>query len=200
MTVPEGIMIVLAGAQLAYAAFTYHGDRAAQMQSDPAKRPRRPLFIIGTFMLLTWGAVAFDYLTRPEVPEADMVSYGIDPGNHFHAIVQFRAWENYKNFKGTLLANTIFANRDRVTDTWLAKSGLYTIDGPILVLAFVGQQGMHVAVNSKNSIEYDFVVLPPEIGPEQIRMLSDVPRLGGKILAGGIYTTFIPSPPPLPDK
>jgi len=65
----------------------------------------------------------------------------------------------------------------------IAKSIPYTIDGPVLSLLSINKGAMRFVANQTNTVEYDFAVMPPEIGPEQIRMLGDVARLGGKILA-----------------
>ena len=47
--------------QAVYAALIYRRDRRATMQTDPAKQPKRPIVIIGVFMLLTWAAVGVSY-------------------------------------------------------------------------------------------------------------------------------------------
>lgn len=170
-------------AQAAYAALTYHRDRKAVMQNNPATQPRRPIVIIGIFMLLTWAAVGFDYLNRPAAPEAQLVSYGVSGPKELVAIAQLAKWQNYRDYKGVLITRTVYADRDRMTDDWIAKSIGYTIDGPNIALAAITNNQMRFTLGTTNFIEYNFVVIPQDKSPDQIRSLGDVSRLGGRILA-----------------
>lgn len=85
-----------------------------------------------------------------------------------------------------------------MTDDWIAKSIPYTIDGPVLRMIAITNNQMHLANGALNFVEYNFIVLPSDKAPEQIRMLGDVAKLGGKILAvmgQGIPINISTSPP-----
>jgi hypothetical protein len=181
------IFIVLAGGQLIYAALTYHGDRARIME-NPGKPPRRPIVIIGILMLLTWAAVIVDMYTRPRltIAEAQIINYGMDGPVTYHAIVQLRNWVEYKTDKAVLITRTVFADKDRMTDEWIAKSVAYTIDNTQLTLVTVNKEQMRYAINIGNLIEFNFAVIPAHISPDQIRTLNDVVQLGGKLLATSV--------------
>jgi hypothetical protein len=69
-----------------------------------------------------------------------------------------------------------------MTDDWIAKSTAYAIDGPAPALVAVRNNQIHFVSEANKFVEYNFVVLPYDKGPEQIRSLSDVEKLGGKVL------------------
>jgi hypothetical protein len=114
-----------------------------------------------------------------QAPEAQIIDYGIDGPQQFHAMVVLKNWQEYKDYKGILITRTAFANRDRMTDDWIAKSIPYTIDGPVLRTVAITNNQMRF-INGLNPVEYTFVVLPSDKAPEQIRMLGDVAKLGGE--------------------
>jgi hypothetical protein len=153
------------------------------MEGDPKKQPKRPIVIVGTFMLLTWAAVAANYFSRPAIPTAQILLFGTNGPQQFQAIVQLRHWEDYRNFKGFLITRTIYADRDRMTDDWIAKSVPYTIDGQTLHMVAITNNQMRFSPGKTNFVEYNFVVIPSERRADQIRTLGDVPQLGGQILA-----------------
>src|ERR1700732_4098302 len=76
----EVVMIVLTVCQLIFAALDYR-SRAAAMQLNQASQRRHPTLIIALFMLLTWAAVAFDYVDRHYLsvpqPEDYIQEYGV---------------------------------------------------------------------------------------------------------------------------
>jgi hypothetical protein len=185
-------------AQVLYAALTYHQDRRAVVENNPAKQPRRPLFLIAGFTILTWAAVAFDYFTRPDFPPAQILTYGIDGPQQFHIDVQFRRWEDLKNERAMLITRVAYADKDRMTDEWIAKSTPYTIEGPQLRLVAITHTEMRFASGALNPVEYNLAVLPSSVRPEQIKSLGDVPQLGGKVLATS--TQIIPVGQPQPPK
>jgi hypothetical protein len=175
MDVKDWTFLGIALAQTGYAAATFHRDRLGTTS--------RPAILMLLFTLLTWGAVGFDVYTRPALPAAVMVNYGVDGPTQFHGVAQLTQWENYKDHKALLITRTMFGDRDRQSDEWIAKSTLYTIEGPIVSMIAITQNQMHFAPGQLNFIEYNFAVLPPSIATSQIRNLGDVGRLGGKILA-----------------
>ena len=119
----------------------------------------------------------------PAGAEAQIVNYGVDGPQQFHAIVNVRNWPDYKDYKGVLITRTAYADRDRMTDDWIAKSIAYQIDAPTLTLVAIRDNQMRFVGEANNLVEYNFVILPYGKAPEQIRMLGDVEKLGGKILA-----------------
>jgi hypothetical protein len=97
------IMAAAVAVQALYAALTFHRDRKAAMQDHSVRQPRRLMLVIGGFMVLTWAAVAFDYLTRPDWPQAQIINYGTDGPNQFHAVVSFPKWKDYSKYKAILI-------------------------------------------------------------------------------------------------
>ena len=59
-----------------------------------------------------------------------------------------------------------------MTDDWIAKSIPYTINGPSLVMALVSNGTMRYGISRPNLIEFNFVVSPDKISPDQIRTLA----------------------------
>jgi len=82
-----------------------------------------------------------------------------------------------------------------MTDDWIAKSIAYPIDSPTLTLVAIRNNQMHFVDEANKLVEYNFVILPYSKAPDQIRMLGDVEKLGGKILA--VADQGIPIPPVL---
>jgi hypothetical protein len=119
----------------------------------------------------------------PGGAEAQIVNYGVDGPQQFHAIVNIRNWPDYKDYKGVLITRTAYADRDRMTDDWIAKSIAYAIDAPTLTLVAIRNNQMRFVNEANKFVEYNFVILPFGRAPEQIRTLGDVEKLGGKILA-----------------
>ncbi len=182
-----------------YAVLGYYRSPGAATDSraDPSAPPRRPWVPI-ICVALVWAAVGIDYFTRPEIAAAVLIDYGIDNQAQFHGVAQFRNWKDYQKFKGMLITRTVFADRDRMTDDWIAKSIAYTIDKPLIVMVAITKGEMRFAVNLPNLIEYNFVVIPAEISPAQIRTLGDVLTLGGKILAVNSQGGLMGAPPAPP--
>lgn len=119
----------------------------------------------------------------PGGAEAQIVNYGVDGPQQFHAVVKIRNWPDYKDYKGVLITRTAYADRDRMTDDWIAKSIAYAIDAPTLTLVAIRNNQMRFVGEANNLVEYNFIILPYDKAPEQIRTLGDVEMLGGKILA-----------------
>lgn len=194
MEIKDWAFLAIGCAQVVLAVLAYRQGSRAALEKNPAKQPRRLLALIMGCMILTWAAVAVDYLNRPVIPPAAFLLYGTgsEPGQ-FRAQVQFTRWEEFKGEKAMLITHVQYADRDRMTDDWIAKSITYTIDGPQLGLLAVTHNEMRFAGGVPNAIEYDLVILPASIRPEQIKTLSNVPQLGGKILTTTVQT--VPGPP-----
>jgi len=177
-------------------------DHAAPIQVP--NRIRLYFAGMGLLTLISWAAIGFDYFTRPPLAPAVLIDYGFDGNNQFHGIARLRHWPDFEHYKAILITRTAFADRDRMTDTWIAKSVPYTINGPEIVMVAINKTTMRFAANQGNFIEYNFAVIPPDISPDQILTLGDVARLGGKILAengqGGIPGGPLPDVPAAPPK
>jgi hypothetical protein len=108
--------------------------------------------------------------------------------------VNSRLLLDYKDhFKMILIMEVPYANIDRMTDTNIEKSALFTItDAETLDLAVRLPTPPHLRVapplNSNIGDAFDLLVnftlvlIPTDLSPEQIRSLFDVQRLGGKII------------------
>jgi hypothetical protein len=155
MDTKDYIYWTLALAQVAYAAAAYHRGQITWMS--------RPFVVMLSFTLLTWGAVGYDVYTRPGLPPAVLVNYGIDGPNQFHGIAQLTHWENYKTSKAVLITRTVYGDRDRLSDDWIAKSIPYTIEGPIVSTIAITNNQMRFALGMTNFVEYNFAVLPADI-------------------------------------
>jgi hypothetical protein len=70
---------------------------------------------------------------------------------------------------------------DPMTDTNIAKSNLFTIAGPVVVLAIPLTTPLKMAINQVNLMEFNAVLVPIGIGPERIKSLADVVDLGGRV-------------------
>jgi len=196
VTFAEGVLIILAVGQLIYAALTFHKDRAAAEAENRIQK--RPIFIIASMMLLTWAAVAFDIYSRPSLPAAFFINYGVTGPKEFMGIVLLNNWQDYSSKKAVLITRTIYANRDRLEDDWIAKSIPYTIEGPVVSMSITEGQ-MRFSPGLVNYVEYNFALLPPNISVNQIRTLGDVARLGGKVLATNAQGFPVPNVEPAPN-
>jgi hypothetical protein len=110
----------------------------------------------------------------------------------FFMMVNSRKLVGYKsNFKMMIILEIPHADIDARTDPAIEKSVLYTITGDAVLLA-ISAPASHLhpvpPANSKAgdtlSVPLDtyLVLIPTNLLPEQIRSLSDVERLGGKIV------------------
>jgi hypothetical protein len=162
-------MIALAAGQLIYAALDYR-NRAASMETN---QRRHPTLVIALFMLFTWAAVAFDIYDRN------------CPSENYQMTINTPLLQQYRNdHKLMLLVRAVFADVDRMSDTKIEKSALYSIPiGDPLTLALVSTGKMKVAALQATQVEYDIILLPSSVSHDRVTMLSDVEPLGGKILA-----------------
>jgi len=178
-------LLAIAVAQLLYAALTYHTDR--RRMETAKEQPRRPLMIIGALMLLTWVAVGFNYFgMRERAPNelSPLVDFwGFTRPSTFSMIVETsKLVEFQNNDRLVLILRAIHPDVDRMTDVAISKSTAYTITGAPLSLA-VYKPLLRLNPGVENYVEFNLVLLPIQFSPEQITTLSDVERLGGKILA-----------------
>ena len=198
----EVVMIVLTVCQLIFAALDYR-SRAAAMQINQTSQHRHPTLIIALFMLLTWAAVAFDYVDRHYLsvpqPEDYIQEYGVKGVDN---VVSYIIKVNTKQllqyseaYKLAFVIRVPYADRDRMTDTAIEKSGLYTITGSTIILAHPSSSILRFAINQVNPIEYTLILLPSKLTIEQISSLGDVEHIGGRILATSAIMFPISGPP-----
>jgi hypothetical protein len=91
-----------------------------------------------------------------------------------------------------LIIEVPLANIDAMTDVNIEKSGLYTITGDPTVVALPLPSPSHllspVQPNKKPGdsfsalVAFYLVIIPNDLSAEQVRSLSDVEKLGGKII------------------
>lgn len=187
------ILIILTAAQLLYTALMYHGDRARVVENS-AKPPRRPLVIIGLFMLLTWAAVGFDYYDRHygQLPPLYVDDWGIGPGDVFYAIFNSAPLVRYKSdHKVLLILRVPYADIDPMTDTAIAKSDAYSITGQEMTLA-KAKPTLRAQLGKMINVDYYVVLLPSDIPPEKISSIGDIERFRGNILATRSTTVQLP--------
>src|ERR1700688_10965 len=86
-----------------------------------------------------------------------------------------------KTHRLMLITRPNLMGADPMTDTNIAKSGLFTIAGSVVVLALPTMTPLRMAANQVNLVDFNTVLLPIGVGPERIRSLADVVDLGGSI-------------------
>jgi hypothetical protein len=110
--------------------------------------------------------------------------------NSLFMTVNSRYLLNYKDhFKLMLVLHIPYANIDRMTDAAIEKSSLYIITGSIthLPIAAPAMKQLRVIPPITNGefnvlMDFNLVIVPNDTSAEQIRSLSDVERVGGKII------------------
>lgn len=100
---------------------------------------------------------------------------------------------DYKDqFNVLFILEVPYGNIDKMTDTGIEKSTTYTITGDPITMAVQLPTSGHLRVSPPPDskigdifevlMDFNLVLLPKNSSPEQIRSLSDVERLGGKII------------------
>jgi hypothetical protein len=132
-----------------------------------------------------------------------IMSWGAGKGT-FQVVVGSYALLKYKdNFKMMLILNIPYANVDLMTDPAIVKSPIFTITGAptaIGIPAFPPQLPLQVSIPSTMKIGdsfnlpmlYILVIIPKNNSTDLIKSLSDVEKIGGKIVEivekGNTYT------------
>jgi hypothetical protein len=139
---------------------------------------------------LAVGAFAADAIDRhffntPPVPIIQ--EYGMLPGGAggFFANINTGPLLSYKDTdKLLLIMRVAYADVDRMTDNRIDKSTEYTITGLVTQLALVLPLNykMNISSTKTNMIDYSVVLVPTKVSPDLIKSLSDVERLGGRIV------------------
>lgn len=101
----------------------------------------------------------------------------------------------YKDqFNMILILVSIYSNIDTMTDVAIEKSALFSITGGRTNIAIPFEFGTtHLRISRPPNIrpgdqyrvpvEFNLVIIPKDFSTEQLRSLSDVQKLGGKIIA-----------------
>jgi hypothetical protein len=107
--------------------------------------------------------------------------------------VNSRSLVGYKDkFKMMLISKLLYTDIDKMTDTAIEKSSLFTITGDRTTIAVVASTThLRVVPPPNNKVgdvfdrvcDFSLVILPNNLSVDQIRSLSDVETLGGKIIA-----------------
>jgi len=136
-----------------------------------------------------------DVVTSWGVMNNEVTSRGVMNNDRvFYIAVNSRLLRDYqKDYKMMEIVQIQYTNIDRMTDTDIEKSVLYTITGDPMIVALTLSSPSHLRGSMPNagidkselSTSFILVVVPGDLSPEQIRSLSDVDRLGGKIIGGG---------------
>jgi hypothetical protein len=82
-----------------------------------------------------------------------------------------------------LVIRVPYADRDRMTDTVIEKSDLYTITVGSVVLAHLSSNILRFQIDQDNWIEYTLILVPSKFTVAHISCLDDVEHIGGRILA-----------------
>jgi hypothetical protein len=177
-----GIMSVI------YIAIPFHAARRAVGNSNSPRIPRKPFFVIGALVLLSWAGFAFDYYdrhSRANEVTCDLIyGWGTSSDGSFYVSVNSSSLMNYANKYGiALIINTTYSNIDNMTDTIIEKSELFTITGNNQSISIPGPHTLRgPAQPGLVNINYCLIALPNNLAISQVRNLSDVSALGGKVI------------------
>jgi hypothetical protein len=164
----------------------------------------RPAVLIACLSAVVVGAVAYDIYDRRHRTHLESVLSWGGVGDKYHMIVSTHDLQGLaKTQRMMLIMRPVLLGADPMTDTNIAKSGLFTIAGPAITLAVPSNTPLRMVPNQPNLIDYNAVLLPIGVGPERIRTLADVVDLGGavyatratSVMAGPAIDTANPSPP-----
>ena len=129
-----------------------------------------------------------------------IIAWGVS-GNLFQMTVNTRPLLKYKDdYKLMLILEARYGNIDRMTDTHIEKSDFFTIHGePIDIIISMASPIQHLLIspppNAKPGdqvqvrVDFDLALVPKDLASEQIKSLSDLERLGGKII--GVTATNV---------
>ncbi|MGC2222791.1 MAG: hypothetical protein WA624_10685 [Methylocella sp.] len=134
------------------------------------------------------AAVAFVYADRRyshEPHDECIQAYGFNPANGISFMtVDTKSLLQYSDsHKLAFIIRVPYTDRDRMTDTVIEKSGLYTITNGLVKLAHMPSNILRFQPEQDNWLEYTLILVPSKFTIENISCLADVEHMGGKILA-----------------
>jgi hypothetical protein len=128
------------------------------------------------------GAVGYDIYDRHhQIHRESILSWGAAGDNYHMAVATHDIQAAAKTHRLMLILRPNLMGSDPMTDTNIAKSGLFTIAGPVVVLAIPLTTPLRMAANQVNLMDFNAVLLPIGVGPERIKSLADVLDLGGSV-------------------
>ena len=166
---------------------------AASIQVIPRRRwgQHWPLLAMIFCGLLAWAPLLVSER------RAEITGYGIAGPLGFHVAIDGGAIEKYSNKnKLLLIVRFKYENIDRMSDAAIEKSVLYSIENKPIVMAVKGTidpPKLRFSPNPQVAIEYNAAVIPETYSSENIKSLSDVSRIGGKILDTRVQTVPLKS-------
>jgi len=119
---------------------------------------------------------------------------GAPDGNALYVRVNSAPLLKYKyQFNMMLIIVSMYSNIDMMTDVHIEKSSLFSITGGITNIAIPFDFGTtHLRISQPPNmrpgdkyrvpVALSLVIIPKDLSSEQLRSLSDVQRLGGKII------------------
>lgn len=168
----------------------------------PPANGKRYVLIVGILALLSWCAVAFDYYERHRSRDfayAEVVNrWGINSPLSYYLEANTKPLSEFKStYKLMLLLRVPFGDVDRITDKTIEKSGLYTITGTAVMLLHASTGNLKFVPLQPTPVEFNLILLPSKISPDQIFSIEDVEHVGGKVLAA-TSTNLVGGPPQIP--
>jgi hypothetical protein len=135
---------------------------------------------------LSWVAFGIDYIDRHR-SEASNSSEIIEEwgrsGNSFRVTVNTSSLIDYQEkYKVGLIVIVSYPNIDMMTDTAIGKSELYTITGGDQIISGPKTDDVRAVPGALLRVKYVGVLMPSGFSMDQVRTLSDIRKLGGRIL------------------
>jgi hypothetical protein len=153
-----------------------------QKAGDASAQPNRPLILMALLSAVVVGAVGYDVYDRHhQVHREDVLSWGGVGDSYYMILATHSLLDQAKAMRLMLIVRPNILGTDRMTDTNMGKSGLFTISDPTVALALPTNTPLRMVPNQLNFLEYNAVLLPLGVGPDRVRTLADVVDLGGKI-------------------
>lgn len=171
---------------LIYAVLDRHWPKDRAVDADPRPRRRATPFILA---IICWIVIGIDFADRrffnsPPVPIIQ--EYGMLPTvGGFYANVNTGPLIQFKDsYKIMLIMRVNYIDVDRMSDKNIDKSKEYTITGSVTQLATILGQTYHMNISrtQNNMLDYSVAIIPEGVSPDLITSLSDVKRLGGRIV------------------
>jgi hypothetical protein len=175
ITLLLGIGTLTLGAANAYAQWP-------RLTQDGKQSANQPVILMALLSVIVVGTVGYDIYDRHhQVYHDSVISWGA-AGDNYHMIVTTLDLQDLtKTHRMMMIIRPSIMGADPMTDTNIAKSGLFTISGPAVALAIPVSTPLRMVPNQLNFMEYNAVLIPNGVGSDRIRSLADVVDLGGKI-------------------
>jgi hypothetical protein len=167
----------------------------------------RSFWWLWTVVGLIGGTILGSFVTTSPVSDL-MLDYGErEDVGALYAMVNGNLLLRYKNdYKIILIALIPYADIDKMTDTRIEKSSLYTITEGYTTLGITSVAHLRITAPSgftggitRNFTLLYVAIIPNNVAPEEIASLYDVNRVGGRIMEGrGLNVEYSYGPHPSP--